>query len=217
VIIGEGNLSFSFALGAYLMLDDPWDVIKSTIYEKNVVEGFIRKGREIAKKKCKSNYRLLNEGRDPNESDLIEKHERIDELPSLQVYTGVDAVNLYATLPPEILPFVAEFEFCLWFQCPWVDYFSTGGESTYDLISRFLSSASQVQTTGHYVMIGIMNIFPYVQLYQLPELFNHEQYKFIGFDDTLVSEVLHYGYKYQSRMRLNGAEQSHVTLVFEKR
>jgi hypothetical protein len=70
---------------------------------------------------------------------------------------------------------------------------------------------------GNYVMVGIMNIHPYVSQYQLPELFSHAQYKFVGFDDSLVTEVLYYGYKYQSRMRLNGAEQSHVTLVFEKR
>lgn len=217
VIIGEGNLSFSFALGAYLMLDDPWDVIKTTVYEKHVVEGFISKGREIAKKKCKLNYRLLNAGHDPNASDLIEKYERIDELPSLQMYTGVNAVDLYATLPPEVLPFVTEFEFCLWFQCPWVDYHSAGEEGTFDLISKFLSSASQVQAPGNHVMIGIMNIHPYVTHYQLLELFSHTQYTFIGFDSSLVTEILYYGYKYQSRMRLNGAEQSHVTLVFEKR
>lgn len=217
MIIGEGNLSFSFALGAYLMLDDPWEVIKTTIYEKSVMEGFISKGRETTKKKCKLNYRLLNGGKDPNPSDLAEKHERIDELPSLQIHTGVDAINLYATLPPEVLPFLTEFEYCLWFQCPWVEYLHAGGETTFDLISKFLSSAYEVQTPGNYVIVGIMNIFPYVQEYRLQELFTHPQYKFVGYDDSLINEVIKYGYKYQSRMRLNRAELSHVTLVFEKR
>lgn len=217
VVIGEGNLSFTFALGAYLMLDEPWDVIKSTIYEKSIKEGFIAKGRETTKKKCKLNFRLLHNGEDPHASDLAEKHERIDELPPLQVHTGVDAEKLYATLPPEVLPFLTEFDFCLWFQCPWVEYFHAGQESTFDLVGKFLSSAYEVQTPGSHVMVGIMNIFPYVQEYHLEELFSHSQYKFVGYDDSLITEVLHYGYKYQSRMRLNGAELSHITLVFEKR
>ena len=199
------------------MLDNPWDVIKTTVYEKHVMEGFISKGREIAKKKCKLNYRLLNPGEEPDADDLAEKNERIDELPSLQIFTGVNAVKLYATLPPEVLPFVTEFEYCMWFQCPWVDYHSTDQESTYELINEFLTSASEVQTPGNFVMVGIMNIYPYVEQYQLPDLFSHSKYKFIGCDDSLIREVLYYGYKYQSRMRLNGAERCHITLVFEKR
>lgn len=179
ILIGEGNLSLSFALAARYFTaphcNNPWDFINSTIYENCVIEGFIKEGREIAKRSCVVNYRVLAKGiadaltssanashssssttaalLSTNQQEMpyieaIAMHAAMDEMPPLRLYTGVDATQLEHTLPLHLQSLARDSGRPLWFQCPWSIGPPLWDTPAFDLISAFLDSAAKIQTSS---------------------------------------------------------------------
>lgn len=103
----------------------------------------------------------------------------------------------------------------IWYQCPWKA--PTSSQSTAALVIDFLNQAAICQQAGYLVMIGVINLFPYCTQYGLLDIISHPQYEFVGFDKNLIRELLLLGYSFQSRYVIDGAEFSHVTLIFKRR
>lgn len=103
----------------------------------------------------------------------------------------------------------------LWFQCPWKG--PKDQKNTASLLLQFLNQASACQLSGGFVMIGVINLYPYCTQYGLMDMLIHPSYEFMGYDDKLIRELLLLGYSFESRYVIDGAEDSHVTLVFRKR
>ena len=103
----------------------------------------------------------------------------------------------------------------LWFQCPWKG--SGDHRSTASLLLQFLNQASTCQQAGCLVIIGVINLYPYCTQYGLTDLLVHPDYEFVGYNDSLIRELMLLGYSFQSRYVIDGAEYSHVTLIFQRR
>lgn len=249
IVLGEGNLSFSFSLAAFFQ---SWIGIMSTL--PNKVEdprAAITAGYELTKRSCEDNQRLhLLRGQDV---DSVLSQMLLDlNLPLLRegtvrapyqhmkreitnlilqdcVLTGISRIeSIYDMADPGIIcddvdPYDLEnskvagdcFSRNLWFQCPWKGPGDQRSNASYLL--NFLNQAATCQQSGRLVMIGVINLFPFCTQYGLMDLLAHPSYEFVGYDDQFIRELILLGYKFQSRYVIDGAEFSHITLIFRKR
>lgn len=138
-----------------------------------------------------------------------------DPPPPQRVLFGVDATNTNVRVKGRVV----------WFQCPWISLRSRArGINTATLVRNFLTHMESKQSPGDYLLIGIVNQFPYVTEYGLGELLGVNlsqqyvgQYRFLGADTTLVREILQHGYRHQAIKDIHGQVlHDHVTLVFQK-
>ena len=151
VIIGEGNFTFSVAIAA---MRGSWDGITATryppVHEQDNPEPQFAEVELENITYCISNGKLfINE--DP--SMIVQNIHKITLLPSPGADTwrfGVDGTNLPTNLRVQ--------NTIVWFQCPW----STGdSEETGPLLLEFLEHMSSNQSSGDYVLIGIIyHFFP---------------------------------------------------------
>jgi hypothetical protein len=248
VVVGEGNMSFSFALAAYFQ---SWNGIISTV--PSAVEdssALLDSGYALCKSTCLSNQRLLLLDEQKAASVFTTMLQQLN-LPLLSAPVRAPYQHMKRTIQDLVMeeciqtatsriesvydmadstcicdsvdPFNLETSKVagdivgrnLWFQCPWKgpgDHRSTASQ-----LLQFLNQAAACQQGGGFVLIGFINLYPYCTQYGLMDLLTHPDYEFVGYDDNLIRELLLMGYSFESRYVIDGAENSHVTMVFRKR
>lgn len=250
VIVGEANMTFSFALAAYFQ---SWNGIISSVAD--TVEdpsALLESGYSLAKETCESNHRTMlwvdNFKVGSVLSDMLQElNLPLTRAPSARVpYQHLkramadlimDECIQTATSRIEIVYDMADATFIcdnvdpfkldgskvagdiisrhLWFQCPW----KAPGDhrSTAALLLEFLNQSASCQQGGGLVLIGVINLYPYCTQYGLMDLLIHPSYEFVGYDDSMIRALMLMGYLFQSRYVIDGAEESHITLIFRKR
>ena len=222
VFVGEKNFTFTVAIAT---LRKSWEGIISTRFE-NVSDYFPEPQFGDVKLQCISNCisnskAFSDENTDGATLKIIQQILNLQPPPAEVWHCGIDATSI----PPNITVKGK----VVWFQCPWVPN-AHKDQRLFKLIHDFLSHVSGKQSQGDYVLIGIANLFPYSQNYRLQDLlgvtegrFGHQccGYKLLGVDDTLIKEILQFGYKHET-VHGTGCDihkeiiSHHITLVFQK-
>ncbi len=223
VIFGEGNFTFSVAFAA---LRQSWNGITSTRFE--AVSPFVPEPQFPEVQLEAITYCIHNASKAFNftkEVELEAKARTLDrvaevlQLPYPRTWPtqtwrfGVDATNI-----PQGLDVGGKV---VWFQCPWVPR-TRCNQTTFKLISSFLTCMAGRQGAGDYVMIGIVTLFQYVIEYKLKSLLQHAdkvKYKFVGADEELIKDILERGYHHKAVVGdiHDKIFNHHLTLVFRKR
>lgn len=229
LFVGEGNFTFTVAFAALrehrkqfmtgLMINsNPWDGIVSTRYEPEHV--FSKPSFSDVKHNCITSVIQYYEGsRSPSvNEEVTTRIEAISSLPDSHHAweCGIDA----CAIPRRLIPPGA----VIWFQCPW----DTNGTS--GLIQAFLLSTAKKLDEDCYICVGITKQFPYILDYYLQGILGWklrgvdnstpvlEEYRFLGANDTLVGELLSFGYRHQGHNDIHmRIINDHVTLIFQRK
>ena len=204
VLFGEGNFSFSMALAT---LRGGWDGIISTRYEP--MSDMCKPTTSFSEVKLLTiKYAIENgKGKKETDSSIMERVTKVLELeqPSKFVWRyGIDATDI-----PDNLDVKGKV---VWFQCPWKP--NKGG--TAKLVKSFCKCMASRQSQGDYLLIGIANCSDYTPSYGDFENINY--YELQGFDDSLIGDILRYGYKHEGLKNIHYyILHCHITLIFKKK
>jgi hypothetical protein len=238
LIIGEGNGTFSLALGALrqsmtgivttCLENDKQYVMAGVIGE--CLENHAKNNDIFSKNHVKNNRTFVFDDLYPAKSTEFvgERYQgaTFKEADWTRI-SGVDCRNkeTWTNIPQ------ASFQ-NIFFQCPFVR--DPNGHGTQGLLQSFMNTTNQVQTVGHYVFIGITSKFPYVDMYGLgtlphyenPQDINlkregtpwaHGNYTFRGIDTQFLKAVLAFGYRHQGIVVIHkDIAKEMAVLVFEK-
>lgn len=230
LFVGEGNFTFTLAFAALreyrkqfmcgvINNSNTWEGILSTRYEPESV--FTKP--TFSKVKChciEAVIEYYNGSISSSVNDEVTARiEAISALPELDQpwLCGIDA----CAIPLRIIP----SDGVIWFQCPW-----DANNETSKLIQEFLLRTAERVDEDFYVCIGLTKQFPYITKYHLQQVLGWKlqandcstpvlaEYKFLGANDTLIKEILSYGYRHKG---LNDIHKriirDHVTLIFQKK
>lgn len=138
-----------------------------------------------------------------NKRDLVER----------QLNSQVDATKLssaFFRLPTEVI----------WFQCPYPS--SSDDQSPSQLIQNFFASASKVQISGDYLLLGLVSSYLTSFKYRLHNIYTlgANSYRFLGTTKEIITPLLLFGYKHRgSRSEWNPHARiinEHDTWVFQR-
>ena len=207
-ITGDSNFTFSIALAA---LRGKWDGI--TIIDKSDEEHTtFSEVKLLAVKYVIDNGKMFNS----EQSEILQQVTNV-------LATGKDW--------PQVDKSTAKV---VWFQCPW-ESMRDDVQATYKLMKSFFEKMAKKQAKDDLLLIGIAKTFPHVLGYQLQTLLEHDnetnslfvpvacradtKYKFLGYDDELIKQILCHGYKHQSATGDIHFDilHDHITLVFKKK
>ncbi len=222
VIFGEGNFTFSVAFAA---LRQSWKGITSTRFEAVspvFPEPQFREVQLEAITYCIRNaeiaFDFTKELKLEAKARTLDRVSEVLQLPYPDPQTWRFGVN--ATDMPQGLDVRGKV---VWFQCPWVSR-ARSDQTTFGLISSFLTCMAGRQGAGDYVLIGIVTIFQYVTNYKLEVLLQYAvagsvNYDFVGADEELIKDILECGYHHKAVAGdiHNVILNHHLTLVFQKR
>lgn len=205
VVFGDRNFTFSMALAGRRQ---SWDGITSTCHEN--MEHQFSDVKLMTVDYCVKNGERLRDA----DGNILSRIKPVLNLPIPP--NGTWRFGVDATCIPEDLNVQQKV---VWFQCPWTENYRTVG----DLIERFLQHMPNRPLCGGYVLLGIVNKFPYTKSYLLQNLLGPELagnppgYRFLGADKVFVKELLQYGYRHEGNRDIHDdIFEHHITLVFQK-
>jgi hypothetical protein len=156
LIIGEGNGTFSLALGA---LRQSMTEIVTTCLENNKQYYMARVLQTCLENHAKNNEIFVSDDIYPAKSTEFVGERYHGETFTEENWTRISGVDCQDVQTWMNIP-QASFQ-NIFFQCPYTN--APGG--TQGLLQSFMNTTNQVQAVGHYVFIGITSKFPYVDMY----------------------------------------------------
>ena len=215
VMFGEGNFTFSTALA--LLRGGLWKGIIATT-ESSTVASF-SEAKKLSQAYFEQNNVLIVDPA-PIQKDYTSQLKLLADPPANTWQYSVDVTNYDINVKNKVA----------WLQCPWIASCDRTPEYNIGhLIARFMKHTSTKQDHGDYLLLGIVNLFPYVKEYMLREVL-HEAlddrsssvhgYRFLGGDIDLIKAILQHGYIHQTVYADTDIHfkiiQYHLTLIFQK-
>ena len=217
VVFGERNFTFSIALA--LLRGGLWKGITATTESPTVAT--FTETKDLSQKYIKKNNEWIV---DPAQTQVLEhcasKLKLLADPPENAWQRDVDIINNDIDVKNKVA----------WLQCPWIqERDRTRDHNIGHLITGFIKHMGTKQDRGDYLLLGIVNQFPYVKEYMLREVLHealHDRsysvhgYRFLGGDNDLIKAILQYGYTHETvygETRLHyHIIQHHITLIFQK-
>ena len=234
VIFREGNFTFSIALAA--LRGSSWDGIVSTVKHESPVQNWWVNSKKLSIKYCVLNASDYEkpDSKKRTASNILDVFDLPSPPAGALMYAIADADGPGGPLSAEDRIFRDSTTLprdrsvknkVVWYQCPWIQ--GHPGCEIYDLILKFLKCVGKKQSENDYVLIGIVNQFPYVKEYELYklQLFGEnpsgpvQAYEFLGADNTLIEKIIRFGYKHETVNNDHDIHEKilfdHLTLVFK--
>lgn len=221
VIFGERNFTFTTALAS--LRGGLWKGITATTTTSPSLATFST-AKDLSKVYSVKNACFMYPDSAPTQDEIWHRASRLkllDDPPPNAWQYGVDVTDNDIEVKDKVA----------WLQCPWIPLHDrTLDYNIGNMITCFMKDMNTKQVKGDYLLLGIVNKYPYITGYMLKKVLHNalhgdhsasvHGYAFLGGDVDLIKEILQHGYKHET---VQGSKDihfyiinCHLTLVFQK-